>query len=297
MPSIDQINAFVSVYELQGYSAAARQLSKGRTTVRELIMTLEDQMDLALFDVQGRKVIATEPAVRLYFHAKSLQSQLMMFEDLTLTAHEKHEDKICICYDPLLPAELLVELSSLMYQKFPDVRLQWQIEDWQTAMNLVVENEAYVAFLPNKRRSFPDLKVEINFLGFQNIKMYTKSGGELDKLAEINHMDLRNNTQLLTHNAINSELTGHIRFAANYVALESYDDICRLLTKLGWAMIPESAAKPYLASGDIVEITPSFMLNDLQISMAAYYSPSIARGPALSFLIKQLAHLSQKFFS
>ena len=32
MVSIDQINAFIAVYELQGYSVAAKELNKGRTT-------------------------------------------------------------------------------------------------------------------------------------------------------------------------------------------------------------------------------------------------------------------------
>jgi DNA-binding transcriptional LysR family regulator len=296
MPSKEQLNAFVEVYETQSYSVAARKLNKGRTTVRELVITLEEKMDLALFTIEGRKLVASQDARKLYFHAKLLHQQLMIFEDLALTVHEKQEDHITFYYDPMLANDFMVEMTCLLQQKFPHVHLNWQLKSWQEAMDLVVENVTHVAFFPNKNRSFPDLKIEFTLLGSQKFDIYCGTDSDLRKLSRITQLHLRNTTQILPDNILNSGVIEYVRLATQYIAVQSNDDVCRLVEHMGWALLPESHALPYVKQKRIIKLQPDFLLNPMHISMSSYYSPALTRGPALSYLLELLSPLAKKYF-
>ncbi|MEH6451891.1 MAG: LysR family transcriptional regulator [Psychromonas sp.] len=296
MPSVEQINAFVEVYETQSYSVAARKLNKGRTTVRELVMTLEDQMDLSLFATQGRKLIASQEARKLYFHAKLLQQQLMIFEDLALTANEQQEEHITLCYDPMLSNDFMVEITLLLHQKFPNVHLHWVVKSWQEAIDLVIENVSHIAFLATKKENFPDLKIQYTQLGSLKFNVYCSTNNELTTLPIINQLHLRNTTQILPQNVLNSDVNGYLRYATQYIAVQSNDDVCRIIEKMGWALLPESHALAYVKQKKIVKLHPDFLLNSPQISMSSYYSPALNRGPALSYLLELIVPLAKKYF-
>ena len=290
MPSVEQINAFVEVYEAQSYSVAARRLNKARTTVRELVITLEDQMNLTLFTTQGKKLVASQDACKLYFHAKLLHQQLMMFEDLALTAHQKQEEQITLCYDPMLPNDFMVEMTSLLQQKFPHVHLHWQLRTWLEAVELMTANVTHVSFFPVRKNSVPDLQVQVSMLGSQKFYIYCGVNNELTKLSRVTQLHLRNTTQILPENILNSDLKEYVRFATKYIAVQSNDDVCRLVERIGWALLPESQALPYVEQGKIIRLQPDFLLNALQISMSSFYSP------ALSYLLELLPSLAKKYF-
>lgn len=290
MPSVEQINAFVEVYEAQSYSVAARRLNKARTTVRELVITLEDQMNLTLFTTQGKKLVASQDACKLYFYAKLLHQQLMMFEDLALTAHQKQEEQITLCYDPMLPNDFMVEMTSLLQQKFPHVHLHWQLRTWLEAVELMTANVTHVSFFPVRKNSVPDLQVQVSMLGSQKFYIYCGVNNELTKLSRVTQLHLRNTTQILPENILNSDLKEYVRFATKYIAVQSNDDVCRLVERIGWALLPESQALPYVEQGKIIRLQPDFLLNALQISMSSFYSP------ALSYLLELLPSLAKKYF-
>ena len=297
MPSVEQINAFVEVYEAQSYSVAARRLNKGRTTVRELVITLQDQMNLVLFTIEGKKLVASQEARKLYFHAKLLHQQLMIFEDLALTAQQKQEDQITLCYDTMLPNDFMVEITSLLQQKFPHVHLHWQLRTWLEAIELIASDEACVTFFPVRKSTVPDLKVQVSLLGSQKFYIYCGVKSELGKLPRVTQLHLRNTTQILPENILNSDLKEYVRFATKYIAVQSNDDVCRLVEHVGWALLPESHALPYVEQGKIVRIQPDFLLNAVQISMSSFYSPALTRGPALSSLLELLPQLAKKYFA
>ncbi|WP_022941713.1 LysR family transcriptional regulator [Psychromonas hadalis] len=297
MVSIDQINAFIDVYEGKGYSVAAKKLGKGRTTVRELILTLEDNLELLLFEVIGRQAKATENAQRLYPHAKLLQSQLIGFSGLTASLHEVQESQLVIHSDAMLPDAFMVSLTSSLYEKFPSVELCWSQKKWQCAIDSVANNGTQIAFLANKKHSFIDPHIKACFLGFNDFALFAGKYSPLCLLEHIDKLDLRNNVQLIPQSMLEGDINGYIRFANNHISVSSNDEVCRLLMQLGWAILPTVNAVPYVQRGEIKKIRPDFMFNDLKMSMATYYRPAINRGPAMTYLLSLLPKLSQEFFS
>ncbi|MFO6424049.1 LysR family transcriptional regulator [Motilimonas sp. KMU-193] len=297
MASIDQISAFISVYETRGYSAAAKQLSKSRTTVRELVMTLEDQLDLVLFEVDGRKVEPTADANKLHFQAKLLQSHLASFNELVDSIHAKEEASLTILYDPMLNPDMLVELTADLCQKFPLLKLDWQIDCWTNAMKKVASGEANLALMPNKKGSFSALTVDMKLLGFQEYGCYTSTNGPLSEMKDVDKLALRQVPQVLHQNILrNDENVEYMRISANYIAVTSNDEVCRTVAKVGWALIPHCYAKQYVDMGMIKPFTTNVILNDYKMSIAAYYAPAITRGPVMAHILKYLPHLAAKYF-
>ena len=297
MISIEQINAFISVYELQGYSIAAKSLGKGRTTVRELVMTLEERLDILLFQVEGRKVKATISADKLYPHARLLQAQLMSFSGLTKSLHEGEESHISVHYDATLPADFMVNLTAILHKKFPYMQLSWIENSWQNALDCIIKNENQIAFLTNKKGDSAAPVIDTYFLGWNDFGVFAGKNSPLQGLKSISKLEFRNIVQLIPKSMLEEGLNGYTRFANNYIAVNNNDEVCRLLAQLGWAILPHCDIKQYVKRGDIKQIYPDFMLNDLKVSMVAYYCPDITRGPAMTYLLSLLPQLSKQYFT
>ncbi|MCE2571130.1 LysR family transcriptional regulator [Motilimonas eburnea] len=298
MASIDQINAFIAVYETKGYSPAAKQLNKSRTTVRELVMTLEDQLALVLFEVDGRKVIPTVDAQKLHFQAKLLQSHLASFNELVDSIHAQEEASFTILYDPMLNPALIVELTAELSQTFPRLKLDWQVDDWNSAMKKVASGEVDFAFMPNKKSSFSAIKIDVKFLGFQSYGFYTSATGLLSENAMIDKLILRQEPQVLHQNIVrNDENVEYMRISANYIAVMNNDELCRTLAKVGWGLVPHCYAKPYVDMGLIKPFTTNLLLNEYKMSIAAYYAPAITRGPVMAHVLNILPELAAKYYS
>lgn len=299
MPSINQINAFVAVYELNSYSAAARLLNKGRTTVRELILTLEEQMHVALFVVDKKQVIATEKARGLYFHAKLLQSQLVLFDEMTSSLLLDQEDQIILCYDAMLPVQFVSALSVLLQQKFPGLNLIWKAERWSQAMKLVAENINYIAFYPLKVKPFANIKIEGSVLGVVKLGLYAGKNSPLSLNKSINRLQLRSHRQVLTHSFLEAGVNDYLRYSARYLAVESNADICKLLESLdedAWSLLPETHALEYVDEGRLVQLKADFLWNDLHLNFIAYNNKSARRSPTIKYLLSVLPQLAKAYF-
>ncbi|WP_332870274.1 LysR family transcriptional regulator [Psychromonas sp. Urea-02u-13] len=287
----------MSVYELQGYSVAAKKLGKGRTTVRELIMTLEERLDLLLFEIEGRKVKATASADKLYPHARLLQAQLMSFSGLTNSLHEGQESRVSIDYDVTLPAEFMVSLTALLHKKFPYIQLSWKETSWQSGVDAVSKNESQIAFLTNKKGDSAAPLIETFFLGWNDFGIFAGKNSPLQDLNNLGKIEFRNIVQLIPKSMLEEGINGYTRFANIYITVSNNDDVCRLLAQLGWAMLPHCDVRQYVERGDIKQIYPDFMLNELKVSMVAYYRPEINRGPAMTYLLSLLPQLSKQYFT
>lgn len=299
MPSINQINAFVAVYELNSYSAAARQLNKGRTTVRELILTLEEQMHVALFVVDKKQVIATEKARVLYFHAKLLQSQLVLFDEMTSSLLLDQEEQITLCYDAMLPVQFVSNLSVLLQQKFPSLNLIWKAKTWSEAMKLVAENINFIAFYPLKVKPFANIKIEGSVLGAVKLGIYAGKNSTLSAKKLITRLELRSHRQLLTHSFLETGVNDYLRYSARYLAVENNTEICKLLENLdedAWSLLPEKHAAEYVNKGTLVQLEADFLWNDLHLNFIAYNNKSARRSPTIKYLLSVLPQLAKAYF-
>lgn len=83
MPSIDQLEAFVTAAEFGSFSAAARRLGKAQSAVSAAISNLEIDLGSNLFDRSSYRAELTVSGVSLLDYARSI---LQSRQDLLVKA-------------------------------------------------------------------------------------------------------------------------------------------------------------------------------------------------------------------
>lgn len=96
--SIEQLLAFVTVYEERSFSRAAAKLNKHRTTTGQVITHLEDVLAIELFERVGRSVEPTEDGQLLYHYAKSALEQTKLLDKVALSLSYSGLENINIAY-------------------------------------------------------------------------------------------------------------------------------------------------------------------------------------------------------
>ena len=95
--SIEQLLAFVTVYDQLSFSKAAVKLNKHRTTIGQVITNLEDQLAVSLFERVGRSVKPTEDGHHLYHYAKQTIEQARTFDKVHCNEdHHRHHSTPCL---------------------------------------------------------------------------------------------------------------------------------------------------------------------------------------------------------
>lgn len=297
MASIEQINAFINVYELGGYSAAAKKLFKSRSTIRELILTLEEDYDLVFFEVQGRSVKPTVTADRIYVSAKLVQVQLSSFSALASSLKEGEETKITLHYDTMLPTSFITDLTAQMLSKFPFLELHWKVSNWQSSMNAIAENATSITFMPTKKRNFTDVKIKVSLLGDIAFGVYCGKNAHFYSGQDIPSAILRDLPQIVPESFLSSDLNDYMRYSARTVLVADNEAACDLLTKVGWAYLPAHSAEKHVKAGRLLPLkAEALKVKYIKVGIAASQMISVNQGPAMRYLNSLLVELALTHF-
>lgn len=125
--SIEQLLAFVTVYEERSFSKAAARLNKHRTTTGQVINNLEDVLAVELFERIGRTVEPTEDGKLLYHYAKSAIEQSRIFDNIALSLSYGGLESINFAYPSMTPHRLLSSIRAQLDQDFPNMKVNFLV--------------------------------------------------------------------------------------------------------------------------------------------------------------------------
>lgn len=125
--SLEQLLAFVTVYEQLSFSKATVKLNKHRTTIGLVITNLEDQLAVTLFDRIGRSVEPTEDAHLLFHYAKQALEQARVFDKVALSLSFGGLENVTIAYPSIVPHSILAEIRSQLAVDFPMMRVNFLV--------------------------------------------------------------------------------------------------------------------------------------------------------------------------
>ena len=296
MPSNEQLLAFTKVYELGSYSVAAKEANKARTTIRELVMLLEDELNLSLFEVVGRSVKPTSEADRLYLHAKVLQDYAYRFKSIATSMLGKQEQSISIYYDAMLPSDLMLDLTLSVNKKFPHVELNWLQSTWLEAMNAIANKQADLAFFSNAKSSFSEKDVASRLLGYIELGLFCRPTSGLLQAEILDEHPFRQRVQVINHNMLNSELKRFMSFSTQQINLNNFELVCQFTTRLGWCVAPLYSAKRYVEAGQLTQVRPLFANSNLKVAMSYYFQPKIELAPVMKSILAEIEHKSKAYF-
>ena len=83
--TLEQLNNFIAVFELNSFTKAAELLNKTQPSVTLNIKSLEEQMDVSLFDRSHNRIIPTIAGVNFYTEAKKVIKQVDSLKQVMLS--------------------------------------------------------------------------------------------------------------------------------------------------------------------------------------------------------------------
>ncbi len=123
--TLDQWRALIAVIEAGGYAKAAELLNKSQSAVSYAISQLESALGVKVFNLQGRKAVATPSGDLLYRRAKQLLEQADRLEKSAECLSIHVEPIIKIAVDIIVPPAKVLYCLSLFAKDFPDTRVEY----------------------------------------------------------------------------------------------------------------------------------------------------------------------------
>ena len=123
--TLEQWRALLAVIDAGGYARAAEQLSKSQSAVSYAIAQLESALAVKVFNLQGRKAVATPAGELLYRRAKLLLEQAERLEKSAECLAVHVEPIVKIAIDIIVPPSKVLYCLSLFSSDFPDTRVEY----------------------------------------------------------------------------------------------------------------------------------------------------------------------------
>lgn len=122
--TLEQWRALLAVIDAGGYARAAELLDKSQSSVSYAISQLERALNVAVFEIQGRKAVATPAGELLYRRARQLLEQAARLEKSAGCLSVKVEPLVKIAADLIIPPARVLACLAIFAEDFPDTRVE-----------------------------------------------------------------------------------------------------------------------------------------------------------------------------
>lgn len=137
---IRKIEAFSKVYEHSSFSKAGKALYLSQPTISAHVASLEQELEIQLFDRIGRSVVPTKAGEVLYRHAQ----RIFEASELAISELRKLQDRITGKLDiggSTIPANYIMpDILAKFWKQYPEVVMDLRIGDSEDIVTQVREN-------------------------------------------------------------------------------------------------------------------------------------------------------------
>lgn len=290
----DQIISFCAVFDNGSFSAGARALKRDRTTIREHVIILEDNIGTALFTIEGRSAIPTAMAQKLYARARAIVRQIEEFESAALGTFDKDILTVNIYHDAMIPASMLAGIEEMTNKAYPHLQFNWLHRNRSEAMKDLVSGEAHIALMPVKNYIHPEKEVNYINLGRIPLYVYTNPNHPLTKLDSVKVSDLQQYKQYINENHYEASLKGMVVSPA-YHLVSNNEIIASFLKNHGWAILSEAFAKRYCDNDELVKLKQFDIVNGFGFNACIFYSSSMEFDSTVSGVMAIISQYAKKY--
>ncbi|NUA42935.1 HTH-type transcriptional activator AllS [Dickeya solani] len=149
--SLDQLRTFITAVDEGSFSAAARRLRRAQSAISELVRSLEEQLDVTLFDRTGRYPRLTPVGTALLANARDIVAGVDAMKSRAKGMAAGLEPELTIVVDVFYPIDVLTNAAKAFREQFPNVPLRIYVEALGAAYQPVLDRHAsvgIVSFLP-----------------------------------------------------------------------------------------------------------------------------------------------------
>lgn len=278
--SLEQLNTFVAVYEQQAFSKAAIKLNKHRTTVAQVITSLEYQLAITLFDRLSRSVEPTEDAVLLYHYAKQILEQAKTLDRFALSLSFGGLESVTIAYASFLPHHVVSKIRRQLYEDFPSMRVNFLVRT-KPEIKAGIEDGSIHFGIVNIYESKVINSIDFTFLGNMPFVPFAHAGSELSaKPSNETLSTMKSLRQFVLKSMVDDKMTEKVVVSSKHEYVDQLAVIIKLVQDdFGWALLPKSIIESEYVTENLVEIKCDEIKQEIMVPISLWcpHSKQIAQ--------------------
>ncbi|MCL1122555.1 LysR family transcriptional regulator [Shewanella seohaensis] len=294
--SLEQLLAFVTVYEHLSFSKAAVKLNKHRTTIGQVITNLEDQLAVTLFERIGRSVEPTEDGHLLYHYAKQAIEQARVFDKIALSLSYGELERVVIAYPSFIPHQALYLIRKQLVQDFPTLRVEFLVRDRAAIKHGIVDGSIHFGIV-NIHDSTAIHSMDTAFLGHVEFLPYVQEGGKFASMEPAIVGDLlKTERQFILKSLVDEGLGDKFVLSANNEQVDQLALIIKMIKEgLGWAWLPKALSESQFALDGVVPVNSDMLFEGLKLPISLWCPHSKSVKNIKASIIKAIADHVKKY--
>ncbi|PMH46161.1 LysR family transcriptional regulator [Vibrio sp. 10N.286.49.B3] len=274
MFSYEHLASFCATLEEGSYSQAAKALNKDRTTIREQVKALEDSYAIQLFEIKGKKAVATESGLAIYRQAKLLVQGTEQLNTRLIDRYQTQLTHFDIYHDILVPNALILYAERYMEKHFAHIKLNWLHRNRDEVIDALTNNKNALAIMQNKQTHSAEGIFNFINLGTDEHSAYCHPNHPLLDLEDVTLGDLKITKQYISENHYYS-MPELFSLSADQRLVSNNDVLLTLIQHDGWAIMSSSLAQPLVDSNQLVQLKIKEVANTLKIGISFYFPTSL----------------------
>jgi DNA-binding transcriptional LysR family regulator len=248
--TLDQMRVLTAVAETGSFSAAARRLGRVQSAISQAVQSMEQALQLTLFDRSRKVPVLTEAGVAILEDARGVLARTQAMQARARGIRDDLEPELTLAVEATFPNPLLIESLRSLRAAFPTLPATLFTEGLGGARETLMTRDARMAIYPILGGPQPEVQAE--FLARIALAPVVAADHPLARLGRpARREDLEGHVQLVLtgRNAYAQALRGgvvssHIwRFVDQTVRLQF------LLSGFGWCNMPLHMVEEHIQSG------------------------------------------------
>ena len=285
--TLEQWRMFRAVVEEGGFAQAAEAIHKSQSSINHAVHKLQDQLDLQLLEVVGRKAQLTDAGALMLRRATQLLDQAEQLETIAGSLAIGNEAELRVAVDEIYPQHCLADALEQLTNEFPHTRVEL-IETVlsggperliQGDVDLLVAGQVPPGFLGEPL-------MEVDFIAVSHPEHRLQG---LDRL--LNLQDLAGERQIVVRDSASGARvdSGWLGAEQRWTVSHLATSIAMIARGMGFAWLPETRIYSRLNEGRLKEL-PLEHGSRRRVALYQTYADPDKAGPATCRLGELLQH-------
>lgn len=290
--SLDYLRTFIAAADEGSFSAAGRRLRRAQSVVSQTIATLEQQLEVTLFERTGRYPILTEQGRALLMHAREVVASMDAFKGHASGLAKGLEPELAVAVDVMFPIQILTDAVRAFKHKFPETSLRLLVEALGAVVEPVIGGKCSFGIIG----SMPDVPsgyAAERLKAVQMVPVVAPTHPFALLPGQVTLAELAQDTQLVLTDR--SDLTKGREFGVfsplTWRLADLGAKLAFLRAGLGWGNMPLHMVQEEIEIGRLVRLEVMDVPSPSSIVMLATYPIGSPPGPAGRWLINHLKAL------
>lgn len=285
--TLDQLVILITVAELGSFSGAARKLNRVQSAISQSIQTLEDALELQLFDRSQKLPQLTTAGNAILADAKRIVSGASALRARAKSIATVAEPEISLAIEQVFPNEVLLACLDEFREKYPLVSVTLFAEGLGAPEQSLLEGNARLSIYSPAMDGIPG--IQLQSLGDVPVSVVASTSHPLSSIdGLISQTDLDEHVQL-TLTDRTRRYRGVVMGTRSWSFVDQFNRLDFVLEGFGWCTMPTHLAWPHIKSGRLVELKLAiYQDRPLLFPLYAAYRVDQPPGPAAQWLLSSL---------